>query len=113
MAQTYTLAQVAEHKAQGDSWIVIHNKGNTFDRIQSGGFWLTIFILVYDVSSYIAEDNHPGGVEVLSESAGTNATESFEDIGHSEDAREQLEPMHIGEIAQEVSQLSALCGCNL
>ncbi|KAH0396730.1 cytochrome b5 reductase-like protein, partial [Aureobasidium melanogenum] len=82
MSQTYTLAQVAEHKAQGDSWIVIHNK-------------------VYDVTSYIAEDNHPGGVEVLSESAGTNATESFEDIGHSEDAREQLEPMYIGEIAQE------------
>jgi cytochrome b involved in lipid metabolism len=64
MAQTFTLAQVAEHKAQGHSWIVIHNKGNTFDRFQSGGFWLTTFILVYHVTSYIAEDNHPGGVEV-------------------------------------------------
>lgn len=113
MTQTYTLAQVAEHKAQGDSWIVIHNKGNTFDRFQSGDFWLTTFILVYDVTSYIAEDNHPGGVEVLSESAGTNATESFEDIEHYEDAREQLVPMYIGEIAEEVSQLRALSGCNL
>lgn len=30
---------------------------------------------------------HPGGEEVLIEQAGRDATEAFEDVGHSTDAR--------------------------
>ena len=41
---------------------------------------------------------HPGGEEVLLEQAGTDATESFEDVGHSTDAREMLEQYFIGEL---------------
>ncbi|XP_054606933.1 cytochrome b5 isoform X2 [Nothobranchius furzeri] len=41
---------------------------------------------------------HPGGEEVLREQAGGNATESFEDVGHSSDAREMAASMVIGEL---------------
>ncbi|KAJ1083779.1 hypothetical protein NDU88_003934 [Pleurodeles waltl] len=42
--------------------------------------------------------NHPGGEEVLFEQAGGDATESFEDVGHSIDAREMLKQYFIGEV---------------
>ncbi|XP_043099238.1 cytochrome b5 type B isoform X3 [Puntigrus tetrazona] len=41
---------------------------------------------------------HPGGEEVLLEQAGADATESFEDVGHSTDAREMLQQYYIGEL---------------
>ncbi len=41
---------------------------------------------------------HPGGEEVLREQAGGDATESFEDVGHSTDAREMARSMLIGEL---------------
>ncbi|PKK23832.1 cytochrome b5 type B [Columba livia] len=41
---------------------------------------------------------HPGGEEVLIEQAGRDATESFEDVGHSTDAREMLKQYYIGEV---------------
>nr|XP_014350505.1 PREDICTED: cytochrome b5 isoform X2 [Latimeria chalumnae] len=41
---------------------------------------------------------HPGGEEVLFEQAGGDATESFEDVGHSVDAREMLTQYYIGEL---------------
>lgn len=34
---------------------------------------------------------------------GKDATESFEDVGHSDEARKQLEPLLIGEFKGEVS----------
>ncbi|KAF3829740.1 hypothetical protein GH733_001691 [Mirounga leonina] len=41
---------------------------------------------------------HPGGEEVLREQAGGDATESFEDVGHSTDARELSKTYIIGEL---------------
>uniref|UniRef100_A0A672NP88 Cytochrome b5 type B n=1 Tax=Sinocyclocheilus grahami TaxID=75366 RepID=A0A672NP88_SINGR len=46
--------------------------------------------------------SHPGGEEVLLEQAGADATESFEDVGHSTDAREMLQQYYIGELHMEV-----------
>ena len=43
-------------------------------------------------------DEHPGGAEVLLDSAGTDATDQFEDIGHSNDARDTLKKFIIGEL---------------
>ena len=34
---------------------------------------------VYDVTEFLAE--HPGGEEILLETAGTDSTEAFEDVG--------------------------------
>ena len=44
---------------------------------------------------------HPGGEEILIENAGLDSTESFEDVGHSSDAREMLEEYLIGELHEE------------
>ncbi|XP_069777184.1 cytochrome b5 isoform X2 [Narcine bancroftii] len=41
---------------------------------------------------------HPGGEEVLKEQAGDDATEAFEDVGHSTDAREMTKQYLIGEL---------------
>ena len=49
---------------------------------------------IYDVSNYL--DDHPGGAEVMLDLAGQNADEFFEDIGHSQDARNELKKYLIG-----------------
>ncbi|KAI7896224.1 cytochrome b5 [Mucor mucedo] len=77
MAATYTQAEVDKHNTKGDTWMIIHEK-------------------VYDVSTF-AED-HPGGEEAIYDEAGKDATESFEDIGHSDEARELLQKFYIGEL---------------
>ncbi|XP_029004373.1 cytochrome b5 [Betta splendens] len=73
----YRLSEIEEQNSFKSTWIIIHNK-------------------VYDVTKFLEE--HPGGEEVLREQAGGNATESFEDVGHSTDAREMASSMVIGEL---------------
>ncbi|CAL4917571.1 unnamed protein product [Urochloa decumbens] len=51
---------------------------------------------VYDVTPFM--DEHPGGDEVLLAVTGKDATADFEDIGHSDSAREMMEKYHIGQI---------------
>ncbi|XP_053304717.1 cytochrome b5 [Spea bombifrons] len=58
--------------------------------------WLVIHGKVYDITRFAEE--HPGGEEVLFEQAGCDATESFEDVGHSYDAREMLKQYYIGDL---------------
>ncbi|XP_053715147.1 cytochrome b5 [Synchiropus splendidus] len=58
--------------------------------------WIIINYKVYDVTKFLEE--HPGGEEVLREQAGGDATESFEDVGHSTDAREMARTMVVGEL---------------
>ncbi|MCJ1294426.1 hypothetical protein MMC34_005984 [Xylographa carneopallida] len=41
-------------------------------------------------------DEHPGGEEVLLDVGGQDATEAFEDVGHSDEAREILEGLLVG-----------------
>ncbi|ORX68710.1 cytochrome b5 [Linderina pennispora] len=77
MSKAYTAEEISKHNTREDIWVVIHNK-------------------VYDITKFL--DEHPGGEEVLLEHAGINATEAFEDIGHSEDARELLEQYLIGDL---------------
>ena len=48
---------------------------------------------------------HPGGVEILIENAGIDATENFEDVGHSSDAREMLHDYFLGKSVQSVDWL--------
>ena len=52
--------------------------------------------MIYDVSNYT--DDHPGGAEVLLDVSGQDADEFFEDIGHSQDAREELKKLLIGKL---------------
>ncbi|XP_039186918.1 cytochrome b5-like [Crotalus tigris] len=73
----FTLAEVAKRSTDREAWLVIHDR-------------------VYDVTRFL--DEHPGGDKVLLEQAGRDATESFEDVGHSMDAKEMLKQYLIGEI---------------
>ena len=78
-----TYAQVQQHNDKNSVWVVIKGK-------------------IYDVTSFLHE--HPGGEEVLREHAGTNATEAFDDIGHSLGAREMLREYCIGEVVQDEAE---------
>lgn len=51
---------------------------------------------MYDVSSFM--DDHPGGDEVLISATGKDATNDFEDVGHSDSAREMMDKYYIGDI---------------
>ncbi|XP_051145711.1 cytochrome b5 [Andrographis paniculata] len=77
LTKLYTMEEASQHNTGGDCWVVIDGK-------------------VYDVSSYL--DEHPGGDDVLIRAAGKDATEEFEDAGHSKSAREQMEQFFIGEL---------------
>lgn len=51
---------------------------------------------VYDLTKFL--DEHPGGEEILKEQHGLDASNAFEDVGHSTDAREQMEAYVIGRL---------------
>lgn len=78
MTRQIPFAELQQHKTETDLWLLIGGK-------------------VYDVTKFVSE--HPGGDEVLVTEAGKDATEPFEDVGHSEDAHEILKTLYIGDIA--------------
>ncbi|CAK1601522.1 unnamed protein product [Parnassius mnemosyne] len=55
--------------------------------------------VVYDVTAFL--DDHPGGIEVLLDNAGKDASRCFHDIGHSEDAKQWMKRYVIGEVVEE------------
>lgn len=55
---------------------------------------------VYDITDYL--EDHPGGVDLLIGVAGKDATQVFEDVGHSDEARELLEDLLVGQIPVSV-----------
>ncbi|RVW42191.1 Cytochrome b5 isoform A [Vitis vinifera] len=56
----------------------------------------SISLVVYDVTTYL--DEHPGGDDVILATTGKDATDDFEDAGHSNDARELMKSFCIGEL---------------
>lgn len=75
MSQEFTFSDVSEHTSKKDLYMVIHDK-------------------VYNCTSFV--DEHPGGEEVLLDVGGQDSTEAFEDVGHSDEAREILEGLLVG-----------------
>ncbi|KAM9166644.1 cytochrome b5 [Pangshura tecta] len=73
----YRLEEIQAHNHSQSTWILLHHR-------------------IYDLTKFLEE--HPGGEEVLREQAGGDATESFEDVGHSTDARTLSETFIIGEL---------------
>lgn len=71
----FTPKEVALHTERNDCWMAIRGE-------------------VYDVTKYLAD--HPGGVDIMLEFAGKDATEAFENAGHSEDADEIMADYRIG-----------------
>ncbi|ANM61234.1 Cytochrome b5 isoform B [Arabidopsis thaliana] len=60
------------------------------------GCWYSNLFQVYNVTKFL--EDHPGGDDVLLSSTGKDATDDFEDVGHSESAREMMEQYYVGEI---------------
>ncbi|TFK62025.1 cytochrome b5 [Pluteus cervinus] len=57
--------------------------------------YLLISGKVYDVTKFL--DEHPGGDEVVLAEGGQDATEAFEDVGHSDEARALLPGLLVGD----------------
>ncbi|KAK9381192.1 cytochrome b5-like heme/steroid binding domain-containing protein [Kockiozyma suomiensis] len=75
-----SLEDIKSHNTNESLYFVIHGK-------------------VYDATKFI--DEHPGGEEVLLDCGGADATEAFEDVGHSDQARDMLPELLIGELDPE------------
>ncbi|KAL8139127.1 hypothetical protein V2J09_005128 [Rumex salicifolius] len=75
--KVFTLADVAQHNTAKDCWLIIGGK-------------------VYDVTKFL--EDHPGGDDVLIQATGKDATDDFEDIGHSSTARAMMDEMYVGDI---------------
>ncbi|XP_050372760.1 cytochrome b5 [Argentina anserina] len=75
--KVFTLAEVSDHNAPKDCWLIINGK-------------------VYDVTKFM--EDHPGGDDVLLSATGKDATDDFEDVGHSDNARDMLKDFYVGEI---------------
>ncbi|KAB2569051.1 Major facilitator superfamily [Lasiodiplodia theobromae] len=76
----FTYSDVSEHASKKDLYIVVHDK-------------------VYNCTSFV--DEHPGGEEVLLDVGGQDSTEAFEDVGHSDEAREILEGLLVGKLKRQ------------
>ncbi|CAK1585287.1 unnamed protein product [Parnassius mnemosyne] len=75
MVREISIEEVRKHRDSKSVWIIIHND-------------------VYDVTNFLEE--HPGGEDSLLGVAGQDGTQSFEDVGHSADARDLLKKYKIG-----------------
>ncbi|RDX75840.1 Cytochrome b5 isoform A [Mucuna pruriens] len=73
----YAIEDLSQHSTKEDCWILVDGK-------------------VYDVTQYL--DDHPGGYDVILDATGKDATDEFEDAGHSKSARELMEQYCIGEL---------------
>jgi len=80
MAAPITLEELRANKSREKFYILVHGK-------------------VYNVTKFM--DEHPGGDEVLLAEGGQDATEAFEDVGHSDEARALLPAMLVGDFEQD------------
>jgi cytochrome b5 len=74
MSKIYTLEEVEKHNTENDCWFVITNDDGVDE--------------VLDVTKYL--DDHPGGGDILLDNAGMDATDMFESIGHSQEAKDKV-----------------------
>ncbi|KAJ4413540.1 hypothetical protein N0V82_008478 [Gnomoniopsis sp. IMI 355080] len=58
-------------------------------------------MIFYDVTTFL--EDHPGGKESLVDVAGTDATEEYDYVDHSDDADQRLEKLKVGVLDEWVS----------
>lgn len=79
MSQQFTRQEVEAHNSRQDAFVIIDN-------------------VVYDVTPFL--EDHPGGAEVLLDNAGRDASECFNDVGHSDDARIWRTRFMVGKVVE-------------
>ena len=72
----YTMEEVSKHNKEKDAWLVYKNK-------------------VYNVTKFIPK--HPGALAII-KGLGKDATTIFDNIGHSNRARNIMKKYYIGEL---------------
>ncbi|KAJ5959648.1 uncharacterized protein N7479_006798 [Penicillium vulpinum] len=72
-----TLQEISEHNTKKDLYLILNDK-------------------IYNCTEFA--DQHPGGEEVLLDLAGQDCTEAFDDVGHSDEARETLKEYFAGNV---------------
>ena len=83
--KVYTTGEVEKHNSKGDMWVIINDS-------------------VYDVSNF---DKHPGGQDIFLDHAGQDATERFEEEGHSASAKKQMKDFLIGSVEGAVEKVDS------
>lgn len=73
--KVFDLEEVKKHSREDDCWLVVEGD-------------------VFDVTDFL--DEHPGGFDIIISNTGKDATEDFNEIGHSKSARELLSNYKIG-----------------
>lgn len=73
------MKEVSEHSHYESCWLVVKDK-------------------VYDVTQFMHE--HPGGLDIVMENAGRDATITFDDKGHSGMAYKLLSKYYIGDLIE-------------
>lgn len=81
VVNTITMSELVTHKTADDCWTVVEGK-------------------VYDLTSYIAQDQHPA---IITESCGQDGTQAFLTRGeknspHPDKAMEVLSPLYLGQL---------------
>lgn len=79
MSKQYTRSEVASLNCKDKTLIIIHDH-------------------VYDLTKFLNE--HPGGEEVLLDHGGKDASEDFDDVGHSKDALDLMKNFKVGELVE-------------
>ncbi|RYP61552.1 hypothetical protein DL769_007652 [Monosporascus sp. CRB-8-3] len=74
---TVTWEEIKGHNTEADAWIVVHG-------------------IVYNATKFL--EDHPGGKEIILEVAGQDATDVFEEAGHSTEARDILPKLLVGRV---------------
>ncbi|KFY94929.1 hypothetical protein V498_03643 [Pseudogymnoascus sp. VKM F-4517 (FW-2822)] len=87
MPKEFSITEVARHTARNDVFIVYNNR-------------------VYNVTPFIS--NHPGGEDIILQLAGKDATEAFDEVGHSKDAHDQLEELFVGVLNKKDITINSL-----
>eukprot|EP01132_Coremiostelium_polycephalum_P005351 gene5351-6676_t len=78
----YSVEEVAQHNTRNDFWTIVHGK-------------------VYDLTDYLMM--HPGGPNLIFKHGGKSATDDFEGMFHSRNARAILERFYIGKLLNSSS----------
>ncbi len=112
---TITLEQLANHNKLKSLWIAVHGQGKSpspplthplsSQRNQETILTSTPYP-VYDFTTFSAD--HPGGIEALTGSAGTDGTESYEYAGHSASNTAKMQQYRLGTLAGSLAPTSPI-----